>query len=326
MINFNSFYNSIQETPLSSFEDAFRDALQRRFEVRPHGDLPSWNTALQALPAIEPDQVHFDSDAVSIGSAAQLSSEEQALVTQYLEMLHPWRKGPWSLFGIDIDTEWRSNLKWDRIVPHLSPLKDRLVLDVGCGNGYYAWRMLEHDPRLVVGVDPSLKFMMQFSAFKHYLPQAPLEFLPLRDEELPARMQAFDTVLSMGVLYHRRSPFDHLEQLRHSLRIGGELVLETLVIEGGMNEVLVPRDRYAQMPNVWFIPSCDTLASWLERAGFSDVNLVDLSPTTTSEQRATDWMRFQSLADYLDPDDPTRTIEGYPAPLRATFVATKAGA
>ncbi|PMC22346.1 tRNA 5-methoxyuridine(34)/uridine 5-oxyacetic acid(34) synthase CmoB, partial [Klebsiella aerogenes] len=44
----------------------------------------------------------------------------------------------------------------------------------------------------------------------------------------------------MGVLYHRRSPLDHLWQLKDQLAPGGELVLETLVIEGDENTVLVP--------------------------------------------------------------------------------------
>ncbi|MEW8068099.1 MAG: DUF1698 domain-containing protein, partial [Candidatus Thiodiazotropha endolucinida] len=43
--------------------------------------------------------------------------------------------------------------------------------------------------------------------------------------------------------------------------------------------------------------------------------------TTIEEQRATEWMRFESLADYLDPADRSLTIEGYPAPRRAVFVA-----
>jgi len=50
--------------------------------------------------------------------------------------------------------------------------------------------------------------------------------------------------------------------------------------------------------------------------------VVDVSPTTPDEQRTTDWMTFHSLKDFLDPDDPTRTIEGYPGPIRATLVGT----
>ncbi|MEW8183876.1 MAG: tRNA 5-methoxyuridine(34)/uridine 5-oxyacetic acid(34) synthase CmoB, partial [Candidatus Thiodiazotropha endolucinida] len=130
-----------------------------------------------------------------------------------------------------------------------------------------------------------------------------------------------DTVFSMGVFYHRQSPFAHLAELKGALRNGGELVLETLVIEGCENQVLVPRGRYAKMRNVWFIPSTETLHLWLERAGFNQVKMIDVSVTTIEEQRATEWMRFESLADYLDPADRSLTIEGYPAPRRAVFVA-----
>ncbi|MCK5863518.1 MAG: DUF1698 domain-containing protein, partial [Marinobacter adhaerens] len=50
---------------------------------------------------------------------------------------------------------------------------------------------------------------------------------------------------------------------------------------------------------------------------------VDVTPTTTDEQRSTDWMRFNSLQDFLDPNDPSKTVEGYPGPLRATVIAEK---
>jgi tRNA (mo5U34)-methyltransferase len=108
-----------------------------------------------------------------------------------------------------------------------------------------------------------------------------------------------------------------------SLQWEGELVLETLVIEGDDRQILMPKHRYAKMRNVWFIPSCDALALWLKRCNFENVRCVDINLTTTQEQRATDWMHFESLADFLDPGDPGKTIEGYPAPRRAVFVATK---
>ena len=140
---------------------------------------------------------------------------------------------------------------------------------------------------------------------------------------MPANLEGFDTVFSMGVFYHRRSPIEHLLALKDCLVKGGELVLETLVIEGDVNQVLVPEDRYAQMRNVWFLPSIAALERWLRRAGFSDVRCVDVSITTVEEQRATEWMKFQSLSDYLDPNDASKTIEGLPAPMRAVIVAKK---
>ena len=168
-----------------------------------------------------------------------------------------------------------------------------------------------------------LQFLFQFHAIKKYLGPLPVYYLPIRSEDLPPDCAAFDTVFSMGVLYHRRSPFDHLEELKKALKPGGELVLETLVIEGERNHVLVPTARYAQMRNVWFIPSVAELQHWLRRAGFTGIRLVDTNQTSTLEQRSTEWMRFHSLADFLAPDDPDRTIEGYPAPRRAIVIARR---
>ena len=61
----------------------------------------------------------------------------------------------------------------------------------------------------------------------------------------------------------------------------------------------------------------------LERCGFTDIRVVDSTRTTVEEQRSTDWMTFESLADFLSPTDHTRTVEGHPAPLRAMLLARK---
>jgi tRNA (mo5U34)-methyltransferase len=260
-------------------------------------------------------------DAVRIGGKADLSDSDRQNLLEKLKKLHPWRKGPYSLFGIEIDTEWRSDWKWDRIKDRIEPLDNRLVLDVGCGNGYHCWRMLGAGARLVIGIDPTLLSVMQFQAIRALYGDAAVYVLPLGVEDIPAEMRLFDTVFSMGVLYHRRSPIDHLLELKGCLRPGGELVLETLVVEGGADKVLVPEHRYAQMRNVWFLPSSDALMLWLKRCGFKNVRLANVSKTTTDEQRSTDWMRFYSLANYLDPMNEDLTCEGLPAPIRAIIIA-----
>ncbi|MDY6981944.1 MAG: tRNA 5-methoxyuridine(34)/uridine 5-oxyacetic acid(34) synthase CmoB [Pseudomonadota bacterium] len=287
-----------------------------------HGDFPRWLAALRDLPDIEPAQIDLR-DRVRIGASEQLSAAERDNLRAALMGLHPWRKGPLELFGVLIDTEWRSDWKWERIAPHISPLEGRAVLDVGCGNGYHCWRMAGAGAAFVLGIDPHLLYALQYWAIRRYVPAPPVHVLPLALEDLPTGLQAFDTVFSMGVLYHRRSPFDHLLNLRACLKPGGELVLETLVIDGADGNVLVPMDRYARMPNVWFLPSCNTLAAWIEKIGYTDVRLVDLTTTSVDEQRSTAWMTFESLPEALDPDDPRRTIEGHPAPKRATFVAKR---
>ena len=207
----------------------------------------------------------------------------------------------------------------------LDDLTGRRVLDVGCGSGYHCWRMLGAGAAEVIGIDPTPLFVVQFWALQKYLQQQNAWVLPVGIEQVPAKLAAFDTVFSMGVLYHRRSPMDHLQELRDALRPGGQLVLETLVIEGGLGKVLVPEGRYARMGNVWFLPSCDTLLSWLRKLGFETPQLIDVNLTSTQEQRSTEWMTFQSLADFLDPKDARKSIEGYPAPLRAVVTATAPG-
>lgn len=294
------------------------------FNSRNNGDLARWRRSLESLPALAPGSIDLQQN-VRIGDAADCSSAEQAQLRQALQGLIPWRKGPFELFGVHIDTEWRSDWKWDRLRQHIAPLRGRTILDVGCGNGYHCFRMAGEGARLAVGVDSQLAYAMQFRMIKQYVPDAPVFVLPVTLEsaleQLPDEPAAFDTVFCMGVLYHRRSPIDHLLQLKSCLRPGGELVLETLIVEGPEGFALTPHDRYSRMANVWFIPSCATLVNWLQRCGFQNARVVDVSTTSLEEQRTTDWMRFQSLADSLDPTDRTLTVEGLPAPRRAVLLA-----
>ena len=296
-----------------------------RLTPQTHGDLPRWQAALHALPDVRADVVELDRPAPRIGRPDVLDDAQRRQLREALLALHPWRKGPFELFGVTIDAEWRSDLKWARLAPHIRPLAGRRVLDIGSGNGYYLLRMLGAGAELAVGMDPMLIFLMQFHAIRRYLDDDRAWVLPFGVEDLPPRLAAFDTVFSMGVLYHRRSPLDHLAQLHDALAPGGELVLETLVIPGERGQVLVPGDRYARMRNVWFLPSVPELEAWLARIGFTGIRTVDRTATTAEEQRSTEWMRFESLDKALDAEDPSRTVEGYPAPLRAVVVARRRG-
>ncbi len=289
---------------------------------RPHGDQNRWEAAVRRLPRLEPVAPAGDGPAVTIGSRADAQTRET--VREALLTLAPWRKGPFDVHGVRVDAEWRSDLKWDRLASHLTDLRGRRVLDVGCGNGYYALRMLGAGARWVLGADPTRLFSLQYRALRHFMPPLPFWLLPAPLEDLPEPPDGLDTVFSMGVLYHRRSPFGHLARLRRWLRPGGELVLETLVVEGGADTVLVPQRRYARMRNVWFLPSVAALGVWLQRGGFRAVRCVDVTATTPAEQRSTEWMPFDSLDKALDPADPGRTVEGHPAPPRAVLLAERA--
>jgi tRNA (mo5U34)-methyltransferase len=292
----------------------------RRLRTHGHGDRPRWESALAALPQTPP-AADLSGPTPVLGPRNDQREAQARRLRQALTALHPWRKGPLCLGGITIDSEWRSDWKWARISPHID-LRGERVLDAGCGNGYYGWRMLGAGARLVVGVDPTLVYVMQWLACRHLAGDLPNYVLPLGIEDLPPGEPHFDTVFSMGVLYHRREPGRHLRRLRSLVRPGGRMVLETLVLpEGQAGELLRPRDRYARMRNVWAVPGRDRLLEWVREAGWQKLELLDRSPTTTAEQRSTGWMRFDSLAQALDPDDPQRTVEGHPAPIRALLTA-----
>jgi len=313
----------IAASPLAPYACELETAFQQAWnKVTAHGDFLRWQQALHALPALSVIATHCDQPAIQIKTAA-MDARQQTALTESLRQLMPWRKGPFQIAGIDIDTEWRADLKWDRLLPHIAPLDDRTVLDIGCGSGYHCWRMHGAGAQLVLGIDPTALYAMQFRAIQHYIQAPQVQMWPLAIDDLPPAMTCFDTVFSMGLLYHRKSPLEHLQQLLSLLRPGGELVLETLVVEGDAQTCLMPQKRYAKMRNVWFIPSPAMLSLWLERCGARRVRLVDQTPTTSDEQRTTEWMRFESLADFLDPNDPSRTIEGYPAPRRAILLAER---
>jgi len=285
---------------LGPWVQRLRPLLHRRMSSSNHGDFTRWCEIVDSLPA---------------------AASEPERVKALLLDLSPWRKGPFDVAGIEIDSEWRSNLKWNRIKNAIEPLDGRNVLDVGCGNGYYALQMRAVGAERVIGIDPTLLYIMQFIAVNTFVHDSATHVLPLRLEETPSTAGAFDTTFSMGVLYHQRSPVDHLRQLRTTLKRGGQLVLETLYIPGDESYACTPPDRYARMRNVWLLPTIAELTTWMKRCGYQDIEIVDQSITTTDEQRSTEWMTFESLREALDPDDPSKTVEGWPAPRRVFITA-----
>jgi tRNA (mo5U34)-methyltransferase len=321
---FEPFFVHCQQSAAADWVPHLRTLTASRLAAPRNGDWPQWMDAINALPDVTAKRVCLDQPCVGAQPERPMREAEQAELRAALMTLHPWRKGPFCLHGITIDAEWRSDWKWARLARALGGvLDDAVVLDIGCGNGYYGYRALGAGARLVLGIDPGLRFIAQFLAVNHFLHSERLAVLPLADDDLQDLGPGVDLLLSMGVLYHRRDPLKHLGILKQLLRPGGRLLLETLVLETSADTVLEPPGRYAQMRNVYAIPSVSRLERWLRETGFSHVDLVDITSTDSAEQRRTEWMRFQSLTDFLDPADPKRTIEGHPAPVRAMLLAER---
>jgi tRNA (mo5U34)-methyltransferase len=275
---------------------------------------------LEQLPPLSPSVIDLDCDWVRIGRAEDASVQEQQSLFLALTALMPWRKGPFAVFGIELDSEWLSFLKWNRLKDHITPLRGRRVLDIGSSCGYYLFRMAAASPRLVLGIEPYATFYFQYLLLQHYIQAPQVYCLPLKLEQMPRMREFFDTVFCMGILYHRRSPLDTLVQIRSNMRAGAQLVVETLIIEGQEDTALLPAGRYAKMNNVFFIPTVRCLTRWLQRTGFEQIRCIDISATSSDEQRKTGWIQSQSLDAFLQPGDHSKTVEGYPAPVRAVVL------
>ena len=316
-MDYSALKDLITETklePLTGFtETDYLDQLK-------YGDFPRWRELLGKFPAVNITSVQLG-DIVKFGANNDLDPEKRAVIKSLLQEMIPWRKGPFNVCGIPIDSEWLSNLKWARLTEALPSLEGKKILDIGCGNAYYGFRMLDQKPEFVIGIDPHLAYVAQFWALKHFAPNLPIYALPCGLEQFPRSLHGFDVVFSMGIIYHRRSPIDHLQQCKQCLKPGGELVLETLYVDGPAGYSLTPQKKYARMSNIWFIPSIGTLENWLTRCGFKNVRIINKSITTTKEQRKTEWMPFESLKDAIDIDDTSKTIEGLPAPKRVVIIA-----
>ena len=321
VLDYNYFIKLLNDQGLSNLAEAIPSILKKGFSISRFGDIPRWQKSLISLQDLEIAQSILDKSIVEASIHKSLDKIGLDKLRNSLMGLHPWRKGPFEIAGVKIDTEWRSDFKWRRIKKIIKDLNGKRVLDVGCGNGYHCWRMLGEGAEFVLGIDPSPLFVYQFWAIQKYLSQPKVCVLPTKLESLPQKLRTFDTVFSMGVLYHRRSPFDHLQLLYEATADGGQVILETLVIDGDEGDVLIPEGRYSNMGNVWFIPSVPSLCKWLKKMKFKDIEVVDVSVTTIEEQRSTNWMTFNSLSSFLDPNDPSKTIEGYPAPKRALVSA-----
>ncbi len=270
----------------------------------------------ESISHLKASLLDFESDVVIIGRREDISRQEFDLVDKVMRGFIPWRKGPFKVFGIDIDAEWRSCRKWDRVLPFLPDLQDKVVADIGASNGYYMFRMAPHKPKAVIGFEPYLQHYFTFRTLNSFagLTNLHMEFLGV--EHLSLFTSSFDVVFLMGILYHRISPLESLKEVKKSMKKGGTLIVESQAIPGEEPVALFPERRYAKAPGTYFVPTAVCLKNWMLRAGFVDVEIFCSHPMSSKEQRRTEWMTFESYDDFIDPHNSSLTIEGYPAPLR----------
>lgn len=292
---------------------------QERLKCLSWKNIAPLQDAISSLPKLEVSSIGFG-DAVSV-EFTQITQEQERTIDSTARLLKPWRKGPFKISQTFIDSEWQSQIKYNLLEPHFD-LEGKVVGDIGCNNGYYLFRMLAHKPKRLVGFDPSAVTFSQFSFLNHFI-ESDIVYELLGVEHVEFYEHRFDILFCLGVLYHRADPIGMLKSLCRGLESGGELILDTFMIDGDDEVCLTPRDRYSKMRNIYFIPTVNALKNWCYRAGFETIEVLATMKTDENEQRKTEWIDTQSLGDFLDPEDSSRTIEGYPSPKRVYIKAKK---
>ncbi|HEF5329593.1 TPA: tRNA 5-methoxyuridine(34)/uridine 5-oxyacetic acid(34) synthase CmoB [Campylobacter jejuni] len=250
-------------------------------------------------------------DSVNLSTNSQAKDEILAIAKE----LKPWRKGPFKIDDLFIDTEWQSFIKFNILKPFMNEISQKWVADIGCNNGYYMFKMLEFNPAKLIGFDPSIKYRLQFELI-NALAKTPIKYELLGVEDLPSYGLKFDVIFCLGVIYHRSDPIKMLKDLKAGLNKNGVVFLDTMYIEDEREIALVPNKTYSKIPNIYFVPSISALKNWCERAGFKEFEVLATKKTDENEQRKTEWIDSFSLENFLDPKDKNLTIEGYETPKR----------
>lgn len=303
--------------------DHLRYLLQERNSKWQKDSNQKFRDILNNLPFISMKLQYSPQGVVQFVPPRNLSQEEIDIISKAVKDLCAWKKGPFQISDLLIDTEWKSNLKWDRLLPHLEDLQDKVILDIGCNNGYFMYRMAAHHPKIVLGIDPVIPLQAQYKFLNHFAPLENMFHELWGVEHLVHFRKTFDCIFSLGILYHHRHPLEQLLNIREALVPGGTLYLETIGIKGEDSLCLFPEGKYAAMRNIWFLPTLSCLINWLKRCQFIEVEVISTSWDKEKEQRATQWNPDFSYSEQIDPQNPHLSVEGYPAPERFMLRAKK---
>ncbi|MWC29368.1 class I SAM-dependent methyltransferase [Paenibacillus sp. MMS18-CY102] len=135
--------------------------------------------------------------------------DDQGFFDKYKEM-------PRSIGGLESAGEWPA-LK--QLIPNL---KDKRVLDLGCGYGWHCRYAREHGARSVVGVDISAKMLERA---KSYGGDPAITYIQLPIEDIDFAAGQFDVVISSLALHYIADFEAVCRRIAHALTPGGTFVL-----------------------------------------------------------------------------------------------------
>lgn len=308
--NLIPYYNQFHEEEIKRLREKLYLSLFRKH----------WKSLVHEMQSLTPEKCNYDlgQDAIFIDV-----KKNQQRVNKIIQALIPWRRGPFRFGETLIDAEWQAQFKWNRLKDKIDNLENKNVLDIGSENGYYTLKMLSQNPRIVYAIDPSERAWFQFHLIQNFIQNPKVHFDLFGVENVDLFPDFFNVVFCMGIIYHQRSPIEMLVRIKSCMQKNGLLVLESMAIPGEDEMALCVPDRYAKMHNVYFMPTASAMVAWMKKAKYKDIEIISISPTNLNEQRKTDFAPWESLEEFLDANDKTKTVEGYPAPIRVAVIGRK---
>jgi tRNA (mo5U34)-methyltransferase len=177
-------------------------------------------------------------------------------------------------------------------------LTGRRVLDLGCWDGFYTFEAERHGAEVVaVDVRPSEKFPLAHRALG-----SRAAFHELSAYEVTrARLDSFDFVLFLGVLYHLRHPLLALERVC-------EVTSEAAVIEThAIDQILssdhpvmefYETDELGGQYDNWWGPNLACLVAMARASGFARVEVLRREPARVTIKA---FRRWEQLGDQISP-------------------------
>lgn len=182
-------------------------------------------------------------------------------------------------------------------------LTGKLVLDVGAWDGYWTFEALKRGAAHVTAIDDfsdtlgldAAKNRTAWGTFD--LCRAALGYSNDKCNRWNMSIydvgvnypKSFDVIFLFGTIYHLRHPLLALDRLFESCKPGGEIYIESAILDdyspyrGGIgkgypsdeNRQIVmefyPENEYGDNPSNWFVPTLACLGHMVRAAGFTDV-------------------------------------------------------
>ncbi|KAA0449845.1 MAG: DUF1698 domain-containing protein, partial [Candidatus Thioglobus sp.] len=105
----NNFTKQCAQSKISAICPQLIEASKQAFAVN-NGNIGKWEAAIAAIKKQPKGALNYKKPYLHIDIKADFEALQNAL-----KLLMPWRKGPYQIGDLQLDSEWRGDMKWQRL-------------------------------------------------------------------------------------------------------------------------------------------------------------------------------------------------------------------